>query len=86
MLNVKSEFFDIKSFFSPLALDIFFWKLSVDQYCEDENIISLNDETFEICMNDVSMEDKSRENPSTCRLKQEKLKKMESEKLMKMNL
>jgi hypothetical protein len=29
----------------------------MDQYCEDENRITLNDETFEMCMNDVSMED-----------------------------
>jgi hypothetical protein len=34
----------------------------MDQSCEDKNIISLNDKTIEICMNDVSMEDKFEEN------------------------
>ncbi len=35
----------------------------MDQSCEDENRISLNDETIEICMNDVIMEGKFEENP-----------------------
>ncbi len=46
----------------------------MDQSCEDENRISLNDETIEICMKDVIMEDKFEENPSV-QLKQVVLKK-----------
>jgi hypothetical protein len=36
----------------------------MDQSCEDKNIIILNDKAIEIRMNDISMEDKSEENPS----------------------
>jgi len=36
----------------------------MEQSCEDKNIISLNNKTIEICMNDLSMEDKFEENLS----------------------
>ncbi len=65
MFIVKSELFGIKSFvFSIKALDILFWKLLMDQSCEDKNIIIFNDKVIEIRMNDISMEDKFEENPS----------------------
>jgi len=46
----------------------------MDLSCEDENRISLNDETIEICMNNVVMEDKFEEN-LIVQLKQVELKK-----------
>ncbi len=86
MLIVKSELFGIKSFVFPIkALDIFFWKLLMDQSCEDKNIISFNDKTIEICMNDVSMEDKFEKNPSA-QTKASRIEKVESKELVKMNL
>jgi hypothetical protein len=36
----------------------------MEQYFANENAISGNNETIEICMNDVVLEDKSKENPS----------------------
>ncbi len=36
----------------------------MNQYCDDENKISPNDETIEICINDVSIEDRSKESPN----------------------
>ncbi len=49
------------------------------QSSKDENIISLNDETIEICMNDVIMANKFEENPNV-QTKISKNEKMESEK------
>jgi phage terminase large subunit-like protein len=57
----------------------------MDQSCEDKNIISYNDKTIEICMNGVSMEDKSEKNLSV-QTKASRNKKVESEELMKLNL
>jgi phage terminase large subunit-like protein len=51
----------------------------MDQSCEDKNIISYNDKTIEICMNGVSMEDKSKKNLSV-QTKASSNKKVESEK------
>jgi hypothetical protein len=54
----------------------------MNQSSKHENTISLNDETIEICMNNVIMENKFEENPSV-QTKVSKNEKMESEKLMK---
>ncbi len=39
-----------------LALEIFLWKLPMEESSIDENVIIENNETIEICMNDVVME------------------------------
>jgi hypothetical protein len=36
----------------------------MEQYFANENVISGNNETIEICMNDVVLEDRFEENPS----------------------
>jgi len=36
----------------------------MEQYSANENVISGNNETIEICMNDVVLEDRFEENPS----------------------
>ncbi len=39
-----------------LALEISLWKLPMEESSIDENVIIENNETIEICMNDVVME------------------------------
>ncbi len=39
------------------------WKLSMEQSFVNENIVTGKNETIEICMIDVILEDKSKENP-----------------------
>ncbi len=40
-----------------LALEIFLWKLPMEQYSTNENVIIENNETIEIYMNDEIMEE-----------------------------
>ncbi len=40
-----------------LALEIFLWKLPMEQSFANENVIIENNEIIEICMNDESMEE-----------------------------
>jgi len=54
----------------------------IDESSKDENRISLNDETIEICTNDVIMENKFEENFSV-QTKVSKSEEMKSEELMK---
>jgi hypothetical protein len=56
--------------------------LSIYESFKDENRISLNDETIEICRNDVIMENKFEKNPSV-QTKVSKNEKMERKELMK---
>ncbi len=49
---------------STLVLDILLWKLSMEQSFANENIINGNNDTIEICMNDVILKEKLEENPS----------------------
>ncbi len=44
------------NFMPYLALEIFLWKLPMEESSIDENVIIENNETIEICMNDVVME------------------------------
>ncbi len=50
--------------FSALSLDIVLWKLPMEESSANENVISGNNETIEICMNDVVAKDGFEENPS----------------------
>ncbi len=50
--------------FSALSLDIVLWKLPMEQFSANENIIRCNNETITICINDVVLEDKFEENSS----------------------
>ncbi len=50
--------------FSTLSLDIILWKLPMEQSSANENMISGNNETIEICMNDVVLEGRFEENSS----------------------
>jgi len=40
-----------------LILEIFLWKLPMEQSSTDENVVIINNETIEICMNDEIMEE-----------------------------
>ncbi len=59
-----------------MVLDIFLWKLPLDWSFVDENGISCNNETIEICTNDVIMEEKDLKIILLCTLKQIKIKRM----------
>ncbi len=74
-VHCKSDFVCL-NFFSPLVLDIFLRKLPLmDQSFIDENrIISHNDETIEICINDAILK-KDLNKILMCRLKQAEIKK-----------
>ncbi len=50
--------------FSTLSLDIILWKLPMEESFANENMISGNNETIEICMNDVVLEGRFEENSS----------------------
>lgn len=49
---------------STLGLDIFSWKLLMEQSFANENITSGNNEIIKVCVNDVILEEKSKGNPS----------------------
>ncbi len=53
-----------KKLYFALSLDIVLWKLLMKQFFANENMISGNNETIEICMNDVVLEGKIEENSS----------------------
>jgi hypothetical protein len=57
----------------------------MEQSFANENVISENNETIEICINDVVLEDKFEENPSV-ETKTSRNQKNGSEKIMKENL
>jgi hypothetical protein len=57
----------------------------MEQFFANENMISGNNETIEICMNDVVLEDGFEENPSV-RIETSKNPKNDIEEIMKGNL
>ncbi len=57
----------------------------MEQFSTNENVINGNDETIEICMNDVVLKNRFEENPSV-QTKTSRNPKSGSEKIMKENL
>ncbi len=52
-----------KQLYFALSLNIILWKLLIKQFSTNENMISGNIETIEICMSDVVLGDIFEENP-----------------------
>jgi len=71
--------------FFTLSLDIVLWKLPMEQFSTNENMISGNNETIEICINNVILEDLFEENPNVQTETSRNLKN-DKEKIMKGNL
>jgi len=57
----------------------------MEQSSANENVMSENNETIEICMNDVILENRSKENPSV-QIETSRNPKNGNEKIMKENL
>jgi hypothetical protein len=57
----------------------------MEQSSANENVMSGNNETIEICMNDVILENRSKENPSV-QIETSRNPKNGNEKIMKENL
>jgi len=57
----------------------------MEQSSTNENVMSGNNETIEICMNDVILENRSKENPSV-QIETSRNPKNGNEKIMKENL
>jgi len=57
----------------------------MEQSSTNENVMSGNNETIEICMNDVVLENRSKENPSV-QIETSRNPKKGNEKIMKENL
>ncbi len=68
-----------------LCLDIVLWKLPMEWSFANEHMISGNNETIEIYMNDVDLEDGSEENPKD-QIETNRNPRNWSEEIMKGNL